>query len=153
MQQNNFALIVKGLRLQGLNDTDILNAMIKFLDDANKLNVISIANSPTEVKIKKILDEICMSPKSKGYQLWVDAIEMYLNSGKTLKIGEIYNELADKYSKTYCGVSSAMNVSARNAFSQCPQQIGKEVFGASVYYLKGEMLSNKEFLARIANKI
>ena len=147
----DFAQLVKIMRENGWSDTRILNAFVEVSDISNNSNVLSMAKLPLEERIKKILEEICMSPKSRGYDLWVDAIQMYIESNKTLKIGEIYRNLAQKRGKSYSAVASSMNKSAKEAFSRCPKEIGQRIWGKSVYYVNEEWLTQKEFLTRIAN--
>ena len=149
----DFAKIVKTMRENGWSDTRILNAFIEVSDISNNSNIQLVARLPLEERIKNILDDIYMSPKSKGYNFWVEAIALYIESAKTLSIGEIYRNLAKKHQRTYAAIASSMYQSAKTAFGKCPKEIGQRIFGKSVYSLNQEGLSQKEFLTRIANKL
>ena len=153
MKKSSLTLIVESMRKNGISDTEILNALMDFSITMNELQILRMANIPCDAKVKQLLDEVCVSPNNKGYQLWVDAIELYIQSGKTLTIGEIYSQLAKKYQKTYCYISSAMNRSIKNAFAKCPKETVKIIFGGSVRFYESGAPANKEFLTRVANKI
>ena len=147
----DFAQIVKIMRGNGWSDTRILNAFLEVSDISNNSNVLTMAKLPLEERIKTVLEEVCMSPKGQGYNLWVEAIQMYIESNKKLEIGEIYRNLAQKRGKSYSAIAGSMNKSAKDAFAKCPKEIGQRIWGKSVYYVKEEGLSQKEFLTRIAN--
>lgn len=152
----NFANIVNALRASGkFTDTQILDAFMEAETIAGNPMILSMANVSLKEKIKNLLDDVRMPPASKGYELWVEALEMYIESGKSLGIGEIYNKLAERDKKaTYSNVSQNMATSVKMALSRCTRIDGERIFGRTVYSIsQNDGLTNKEFLACIANKL
>ena len=153
MKKSSFALIVESMRKNAMSDTEILDTLIDFSDMVNNPQMLYVTKIPEEEKIKLVLEEVWMSPRYEGYTLWVEAVQMYINSKRTLEIGVIYNELGNRHSKTYSGIASTMLRTVQRTFEKCPEEIARRVFSGSECVWEGRAPTSKEFLSCIANKV
>lgn len=153
MKKSSLTLIVESMRNNGMNDTEVLNALIDFSNILNNPQLLYTFNISEEEKIKWVLEEVWLSPRYEGYTLWFEAVQIYINSKRTLAMGTIYNELAEKHEKAYSAIASTMLRTAQRAFKKCPKETVKKIFSGSTCVLEGRTPTSKEFLTCIANKV
>lgn len=151
---SNLKEIILILRAKGKTDTEILDALCEATEMADILIQQATAKLPERDQIKQMLDALGMSTTSKGYFMWVDAIEMYIASEKKAKIGKIREKLAAKYESTPSSVAVTMTRSVEKAISNCSQKNGERIFGKERYgIIKREGLTCREFLEHMAHRL
>ena len=90
---NVFDVTVDALRKQGLNSDEILEELSKvFQNLADTRGESEMEQSTTVTKIRKTLQKLGMPAQLRGYNHWVEAIMLYLDSDGMMEIGEIYKQ-------------------------------------------------------------
>ena len=105
-----------------------------------------------EKEITKILDELSVSEKLKGYEYLHTAIDMTAKDPRMVLdgIGKLYQAIAEKYGTTPRGVESAIYSLVEKAWFYGDVDVQNSYFGYTINNNKGKPTSS-EFIAMIAD--
>ena len=150
---NAFDVTVEALRNQGLNSDEILAELSKLFQNLADAISESAAEQTTVTKIRKTLQKLGMPVQLKGYNYWVDAIMLYIESDGMMKIGEIYTKIAEKCKSSYSNVGQSMRSAIEYVFEENGEdEVIKEMFVNNMSSSTGKP-RNRQFLVVLAEQI
>jgi two-component system response regulator (stage 0 sporulation protein A) len=139
-------------------DLDVFIRRLRFLmGDAGErqpINTGMLTGEDLDARVTEMLRRLAVAPRLAGYRYLKKAIIDVVNDKGMLEsiTHKIYPSIAKLYKTTPSCIERAMRCSIANAWSQCPMETIKQIFGAAYDENKG-CPSNREFIVTITDRI